>query len=287
MGAIYSKEIKSYFNNMSGYLFIGFFLAIIGLYHYIYNYVYTYANYAYSLDGVNIFFMVLVPILSMRIMAEENKQKTDQLLLTSPVSVKGIILGKYFAMLSLFLIVMAACCVHPLVMSKFGDVNLPSAYLAIAGFTLMGAAYLAIGLFISSVSESQVFAAVVTFVVILFTCLVDSIVSIFDTDSKTAWIVFAVCLLLLTAVTYAVMRNILVSALFFAVTEITLAVVYLLNSSLLEGSVEKVFGWFSIMSRFKNFYYGVLNLSDPVYYLSLIVLFIFLTVQNVEKRRWN
>lgn len=287
MNAIYKKEIKSYFNSMTGYLFVGFFLALISLYHYVYNFANGLANYAYALDGVSIFFIFLVPVITMKSMAEEKKQKTDQLLFTSPVSPVEVILGKYFAMATLLIGVMVLICVQPFVMSKFGPVNLKGAYLSIVAFTLLGLAYLAIGLFISSVSENQIMAAVITFAVILFSCLIDAITNLFGTDAKTAWIVYSVIFILITVVTYILMKNIIVSACVFAVTEVTMAVIYALAPQVLEGSISKVFSWISVQGRLLNAFYGLFSLSDFVYLISVIVLFVFLTIQGAEKRRWS
>lgn len=287
MRAIFEKEIKSYFNSMSGYLFVGFFLAIIGLYHFVYNFNYAIADYTYVVKSVPLFFIFLIPILSMRIMAEENKQKTDQLLFTSPVSITGVIVGKYLAMVSLLAIVIAAACVQPAFLSKYSNVDLGAAYLSLFGLFLMGAAYLAIGLFVSSVTESQILAAVITFVIILFTNLSESIAAFFETDAFTACVVFGVIMVIITVITYITMRNILISAAVFAVSEVTLVLIYLLKPTILENSIVGVFSWFSVMFRLDSFVSGIVSLSDIVYYLSVIGIFVFLTVQSVSKRRWN
>lgn len=287
MLAIYRKEIKSYFTSIVGYLFLGFFLVIEGLYHFIYNFGYASADYSFTLDGITIFFVFLVPLLSMKIFAEERKQKTDQLLLTAPVSVPGLVIGKYLSMVTLLLMAVAVMCIHPVILSNYGDANLPGAYTGILVFTLLGAVDLSIGMFISANCESQVISAVVTFIVILLTCLMNSIISTFETDAKTAWIVFSVCILLLCVVLYKVIKNIVVSVAALILCEVGMLVVYLLSPAILEGSVAKVFGWFSLMTRLSNGFNAIFDLGDVVYYLSLIGIFVFLTVQSVEKRRWN
>lgn len=287
MLAIYKKEIKSYFSSIVGYLFLGFFLIIEGLYHFIYNFGYGNADYSFTLDGITIFFVFLVPLLSMRIFAEEKRQKTDQLLLTSPVSVPGLVLGKYLAMLTLLLMAVAVMCIHPLVLSKYGDANLPGAYMGVCVFTLLGAVDLAIGMFISAHCESQVISAVVTFIVILMTALMNSIISAFETDARTAWLVFSVCILLICVVLYLALKNVVVTVAALVVLEGALLAVYLLIPSVLEGAITKVFGWFSLMTRLSNGFNAIFDLGDVVYYLSLIGVFVFLTVQTIEKRRWN
>ena len=150
MLAIYKKEMRTYFTSIVGYLFLGFFLALIGLYFYGQNLRGGYTNFGYALMSVSLFFILLVPMLTMRIMAEENRQKTDQLLYTSPVSVTKIIIGKYLSVLTMFSIVMLIVCFYPLILAEYGNVNLKMTYAVIFSFFLMGAAYMAIGLFISS-----------------------------------------------------------------------------------------------------------------------------------------
>ena len=287
MLAIYKKELRAYFNGIIGWLFIAFFLAFIGLYFFLNNLFYGYTHFGYSLYSVGVIFILLVPMITMRIMAEENKQKTDQLLFTSPVSVEKIILGKFLAVISVFGIVMLITCAYPLIMSAFGEVNLAMNYAAIAGFFLLGCAYFAIGTFISALTESQAFAAVLTFVVVLFTCLMDGIASLFSTSARTVWLVFAFLLLLVAVLTWILMKSKLVTGVFILVSQGVLAGIYFLKPTLLEGSVAKVFDWFSVESRYEDFVNGVLNISSVVYYISIVVLFLFLTIQAIKKRRWN
>lgn len=287
MGAIYIKEIKSYFHSIVGYIFVALLLALAGLYHYVYNYSAGYSSYAYTLDGVMILFVLLIPMLTMRIMAEESKQKTDQLLYTSPVSVPKVVLGKYFAMSSLLIGTCAILAVQPVVLNTFGNVNMPASYISLLGFLLLGMSYLAIGMFISSLTENQIIAGVVTFFIILFSIFAPSIIYLFETDAETALIVFSVVIVILCIITWIVMRNFIISALFFILAEGGMAVFYMVKPEAFEGSIEKVFDWFSVMDRFDSFFCGILSLSDIVYYVSLIVVFVFLSIQSVEKRRWN
>lgn len=287
MLAVYKKEIRSYFTSIIGYLFIAFFLALIGLYFYLQNMLNGYADFSYTLYSVSIFFVLLVPMLTMRIMAEENKQKTDQLLLTAPLTISKVVLGKYLAVCTVYGIVMAISCLCPLIMSNYGTVNFKICYSAILAFFLLGSAYLAIGMFISSTTESQAFAAVITFVVILVTVLASGIASILPTDNKTAWLVFAAIYLILTIITYVMMHNATLSFFIGCIGEIGIALLYLLKPTMFDGSVVKVFDWFSVTNRFNNFVYGVFDLAAIIYYLSLIGLFVFLTIQTIKKRRWS
>lgn len=287
MLAIYKKELRAYFNSIIGWLFIAFFLAFIGIYFFLNNLYYGYTHFGYSLYSVGIIFILLVPMITMRIMAEEKKQKTDQLLFTSPVSVEKIILGKYLAVISVFGVVMIIICAYPLIMAAFGEVNLWMNYAAIGGFFLLGCAYFAIGTFISALTESQAFAAVLTFIVVLFTCMMDSIASLFSTSARTAWLVFAFLLLLVAVVLWLQMKSKIVTGLFFVISQGVMAAIYFLKPTVLEGSVVNVFNWFSVEARYDDFVNGVLNVSSVVYYISIVVLFLFLTVQAIKKRRWN
>lgn len=164
MIAILKRELKAYFNTVTGWLYIAVIIAFVGTYFTAFNLSQGYPYFSYTLNSVSFVFLIITPILTMRIIAEERKQKTDQLLLTSPVSVKNIVLGKYFAMIIVFLFPTVLFSFYPLILRTFGKVPMAESYTAVLGFFLFGAANIAIGLFVSSVTESQVIAAVLTFV---------------------------------------------------------------------------------------------------------------------------
>lgn len=287
MLAIYKKELRAYFNSIVGWLFLAFFLAFVGIYVYLYNFMKGYTFIGYALSSITLVFALLVPMVTMRIMAEEKRQKTDQLLLTAPISIWKIVLGKYLALVTLTGIAMAIICVYPLIFSRFGIVNFAMSYSAIFGFFLISCAYMAIGLFISSITESQAFAAVMTFIVVLLTCLADGIANLIPPTAKAAWITFSVFLALLAVWMWRVIKNTTVALIAFAVAEGVLTIVYLLKGALFEGTVSKVFGAFSILSVYDQTVAGVLELRLPVYYLSIAFVFCFLTYQNIRKRRYS
>lgn len=287
MLAIYKKELRSYFTSLVGYVFIAFFLAIIGLYFYLYNISYGYPNFEYVLSSTTFAFMVLVPIITMRVMAEENRQKTDQLLLTAPVPTRAIIVGKYLALMTVYGIVMLVTCTYPLILTKYGDVNLKIAYASILGYFLLGGALMAIGLFISTCTENQLVAAVVTFIIVLITTLMEGIAGLFPTDNRTAWLVFTFILLVICLLTYVIMHNAVVSISIAAIGEVVLTVIYIVKPTIYDGLIVKVFDWFSVITRFDNFIGGILDVSSVVYYLSFSFVFLFLAVQCLNKRRWS
>lgn len=287
MLAIFKKELRSYFTSMIGYLFIGFFLAIVGVYFMAYNLQGGYANFEYVLNSMVFVFVILVPILTMRLLAEEKKQKTDQLLFTSPLSVNKIVVGKYLAVFTVFVSAMVITMFYPLILSKYGVVSFKLAYTGILGFILVGAAYLAIGLFLSALFESQAIAAVVTFVVLLITFIMQGIVSLLPTSNKAAWLIFSVIALLIAVVIYFMINNVTVAINLGVVLEAACAIIYFTKPSLYDGLVVKVFDWFSVIDRFDNFMNGILDLTGIVYYISTTVIFIFLTIQSLNKRRWR
>lgn len=287
MLAIYKKELKSYFTSMIGYVFIAFFLVIVGIYYVVYNLINQYANFEYVLSGVSFIFILLVPILTMRLMAEDKRQKTDQLLFTSPLSIGKIIAGKFMAVFTVFLIAMAVICVYPLVLIQFGAVPLKIAYTAILGFTLLGGAYIALGLFISALTESQLVAAVISFVAILITALMDSLVNFLPTDNRSAFMIFSFMVIILCWLIYSMVHNVTVTLGFGILTEVCLTVVYLLKATFFDGLVSRFFSWFSVIARFDHFVSGILDLSSVIYYISVIFIFLFVTVQAIKKRRWN
>lgn len=287
MSAIYKKELRAYFNSIIGWLFIAFFLIFVGIYFFVYNLYSGYTDFGYTLSAITSFFILLIPMITMRLMAEENKQKTDQLLITSPVSIEKIVLGKYLATVTVFLIGILVCCTYPLIMSLFGEINMVMTYSSILAFFLLGCTYLSIGMFISALTESQAFAAVLTFIVVFLTCLMDGIASLFSSSAKTAWLLFAFLLFLVAVLTWITMKSKVVTGGFLLISQAAIAGVYFLKPTLLEGAIVKVFHWFSVISRYDDFVNGIFNVSSIVYYSSIIILFNFLTVQVIKKRRWN
>ncbi|BCN29816.1 ABC transporter permease subunit [Anaeromicropila herbilytica] len=287
MLAIYKKELKSYFTSMVGYVFISLFLVVIGIYFYVYNLSNGYANFEYVLSSISFLFIVLIPILTMRLMAEEKRQKTDQLLFTSPLSEEKIIIGKYLAVLTVFVIAMVITLIYPIILTKYGTVDLKLAYAGILGFTMLGGAYLSIGLFISTLTENQVVAAVVCFIVVLLTYLMTGIAGMLPSDNCSAWIIFSVLFFIVCLVTYFMMHNITLSIGLGIIGECALAVVYFVKPSFFDGSVVKFFKWFSVIDRYDNFSLGILDLTSIIYYITLIILFLVLTVQAIKKRRWS
>ena len=284
MLAVYKKELRQAFTSLFGYLFLAFLLALIGFYVYQFNLKLEYASFAYPLSSVTLFFILLVPMITMRSLSEEKKQKTDQLIFTSPVSVTRIITGKYLALVTILLIAVMIVCVYPPILARYGAVNMKIAYSNIAAFFLLGCAYFAIGMFLSSLTESQIVAAILTFIVILAVALKDRIPS----DHTISFLVLCVLAVILGLITFLLMRSIAVTVILTALLAGALFVLYFaVNKALFDGLLTKMLGWISLISRFENFRYGLFDGAAYVYYISIIFLFVFLTIQVIKKRRWS
>lgn len=247
MFAIFKKELRTYFITPVGYVYTGIFLAASAL-------ICAYTTWQRASYGISSYFqylifafIILIPLLTMRLFSEERRSRTEQLLLTAPVTITGMVFGKYLAALALFGSTVLVSCINffPLIVYgiREGKNTTPDVHVGLVagqvfgnliGILLIGAAFIALGLFISSLTESQLSAAVITVAAIVFMVLV----GMFNTYIRIGWI-------------------------------------------------RTVLGWVSVLSRFDRFSYGLFDFSALVYYLSLCGIFLFLTVRVYEKRRWG
>lgn len=239
MKAIYKRELKSYFQSMTGYAFIAFLMLFMGIYFTAYNLNSGYPYFAYVLSSTLFIFMISVPVLTMRSFAEERKSKTDQLLLTAPVSVTGIVMGKFLAMITVFLVPVLLSCVYPIIIHFQGTAYLKVDYAAIFVYFLIGCVYIAIGMFLSSLTESQIIAAVSTFATLLVFNMWSGILGFLPDGTIGSWL-----------------KDILGKLDFTA-----------LLSDLIDNSLMDVTG--------------------VVLCISMTFVFVFLTIQTIQKRRWS
>lgn len=184
MLAIYKRELRSYFNSFIGFLFIAVTLFFVSLYFYIYNLFNGYPYVSYALSGVVFLFLITVPVLCMRVLAEERRNRTDQLILTAPVSVYGIVIGKFLALVTILVIPTLVVCTYPLIMSIYGTVPMAESYLSILGFFLYGMASIAVGVFVSSLTESQVIAAVLSFIALFLGYMMNGLCSLISSTEN-------------------------------------------------------------------------------------------------------
>lgn len=286
MFVIYKKELNSYFNGMMGYVFIAFALAVIGVYMTAVNLTQAYPNFEYVLDSVRFLFILLMPILTMRTLSEERRQRTDQLLYSSPISTWSVVTGKFFASLTVFAIPLLISSLYPLLLRQFGNVNLKTAYAGVLGFLLMGGAAIAMGIFLSALSESQMVSAVASFAVLLICYLMPSLTSMVSASALTSCIGFSILLLILAYLLYSTTKNPILAGGISLGGIGALAALYFLKPTLLEGTFISAMNALSVFQRYDTFIYGMLDLRSIVYFITIIALFIFFTVQVIEKRRW-
>lgn len=287
MSAVFKKEFKSYFINMSGYVFMAFLLLFAGIYVTAINLKGTYAAFEYTLSSMSLVFLFVIPILTMRSIAEERHSRTDQLLYSLPLQVSDIVLGKFFAMLAVLLIPVAIMSVYPLILSMFGVINYAASYGALLAFFLLGAALIAICMFMSALTESQIIAAVLSFGVLLAAYLMSGIATLIPRTAVASFLCLIVVSLLLAAAVWGLTRNPVIALITAAVCILPLSALYYFNSALFVGLFQKVLDVVSLFTRFENFIYGIFDVGAIVYYLSVTVFFLFLTAQSVEKRRWS
>lgn len=287
MTAIYQKELKSYFNNLFGYLYIAIVLLFMGIYSSIFHFNYMATDIGYTLNQSAIAVVLVTPLLTMRIIAGERQRKTDQLLYSLPISVSATVIGKYLAMLTVFAVPMGVVCLYPLVFSMFGTVNFALSYGSIFAYFLMGASLLAIGMFISALTENQIVSAIISFLAMLVVYFSSMFISYLPADATTAFVVLALFGVLLGIIVFAMVKNYLFALIVTTICEVGISVLYIFKRSFFEGLLGEFVGGISVYERCLNFYEGMFDLTAIVYFLSVISLFVFLTVQAVEKRRWS
>lgn len=287
MSAVFRHELRSYFHSLTAYVFGAFLLAVVGLGSVLYNLQAAVSNFEFVLSFASIIFVVIVPILTMRTLAEERRQRTDQLLYSLPITTTQVVLGKYFALLVVYLIPLAVVSLYPLLFSQFGEVYLPTSYGSLFAFFLMGAALLAVGMFLSSLTDNQGFAAGIGIAAILLNYYSVSLAEYTSSTAMGSLIALYVIALLLGVVIHNLTRN---ENLAYGVTLVLIAalsVAYFVNSSAFEGLLPDIMTKLSLFRQFNSFVNGVFDLTAIVYYVSVMGFFLFLSVQSLEKRRYN
>ena len=287
MIAILKREWKSYFQNITGWLFIAAVLALYGLYFLAYNLRAGYPYVSYTLSAISFIMLIAVPILTMRSMAEERHSRTDQLVLTAPVSLGKMIFGKFLAMVGVFTVAVAVIAVTPLVLAAFGTVPMGENYVAVLGFWLYGCTCIAVGMLASALTESQVIAAVLTFVFLFAFYMMNGISSFFSQTSMSTCVTFGLLILAAAIIIYTMIKNILISAVIGVIGEVALIIIYVVKSSIFEGGIQKVLDVFNLSGHFDNFTSNIFDIKGIVYFLSVIAVCLFLTTQSILKRRWN
>lgn len=233
MLAVFKREFKAYFQTPIGFIILAAYYFFLGLYFYM---IYSYGSpetetIIMAMSTVVVF---SVPIITMRLMSEDRRQKVDQALLTAPVSLTGIVMGKFLAAMALFAVGFLPTVVFEIIVASYVSVNILYFLYAFLGMMLLGGALIAIGMFISSLTESSVISAILTLVINILVLYMSSFASMIKTE-------------------------------------------------FISSIVEKA----AFITIFENFGEKVFSISDIVYFLSIIVAFVFLSIRSLEKRRWS
>lgn len=287
MTAVFRHELRNSFHMLTAYFFGACLLVFIGVGAMFYNIQASVSNFEYVLADSCLAFVVIVPILTMRTIAEERRQRTDQLLYSLPITTLQVVLGKYLALLAVYAVPLALIALYPLLFAQYGEVYLPTSYGSIFAFFLLGAALTALGMFLSSLTENQGFAAGISIAAILFNYYSVSLAEYVSSTAFGSAAAVCVLILLLSLLIRHVTRN---ENLAWGVGLVLLAVtaaVYFMDAQAFEGLLPAVMTRLSLFDRFYTFVNGVFDLTGLVYYVSVIVFFLFLSVQSLEKRRYN
>lgn len=287
MTAIFKREFKSCFTGMIGWVIAAVSLFFLGLYFTNRNLLYASSDFASVLYTMTMILLFLLPAISMRSFAEERKNKTDQLLLTSPVSIPAIVAGKFLAELAVFALPLAAAVVMPLLLQAFGTVSLVAAYSALLGFLLLGGACLAVGTWISALTENQILAYLATFGALLVAYLMNGIQTMFTTGNLLAFVAFMIVLLVASVLVGVICKRLAAGAAVFCAGAVVLFVLFQLRPAWLLAAFNAVLSALALFEPFKDIVGGMFSIPAIVYYLSVMGLFLFLTGQALARRRWN
>lgn len=288
MMAIYKRELKSYFQTMIGNVFLAFLIAFVGFYFMVYNLYYGYNYFSYALGSGLLIMIIAVPILTMKSFAEERRSKTDQLLLTAPVKLWEIVLGKYLSMISILAIACLIFCICPIIILTLGSAHLTIDYLTILLFFLIGSLYIALGMLISSLTESQIIAAIGTMGILLLLYFWSSLSAYLPTIGFYNLIAILLLLAVAALVLFSYLGSGLFSGLFFLVTGIIAVAIYVINGTAYESLLSNLLAGFDLTSILYNSVdSNLFSVPNLVFLLSLIGLFNFLTLQVLQKRRWS
>ncbi|MBR5467939.1 MAG: ABC-2 transporter permease [Firmicutes bacterium] len=287
MAAIYKREMRMYFNSMIGYVFIAFFVLVTAIYFSMLNILSMSPEFEQVFNSVIMMFLILGPILTMRLLSEETKQKTDQLLLTAPVNIVGIVMGKFLAAVTVFVIALAITTIFPIILSVYGTIAVAEIIGSYLGFFLLGSSFIAVGLFISSITDNQIVSAVATFAAVFVLLMVETIVSS-ASGNLTFSLMFAVLLAFLVALYfYTNIKDWSVSAIVFIIESAAIAILYMKKPGLFYGLAGNFASLFAVLTRYNYFAMGILDVASVVYFISFIGVFLYFTVRVIEKRRWS
>lgn len=285
MSAIYRKEMRVYLSGMFGWAVMAVLLFFMGLFTAVFNLLSGLSSIAYTLTAMHWVLIVLIPFLTMRSIAEERHNRTDQLLYSLPIRLREVVLAKFFAACTVFLLPTLVYALYPVILTGYGTVSLAASYTALLGYILLGMALIAVSLFVSSLVENQILAAVLSIVTTLVIYFMSSIAMLLPTTAVASFLLCVVAALGIGALILRSTKNLSLGLLASVVLILPTAVVYIVNADLFVSLVPNALLSLDLFTRFAGFTYGHLDLPATVFYLTFIGFFLFLTVRSMEKRR--
>lgn len=286
MGAVFKKELRGYFTGFTGYILIAVMLVMMGIYTMIYCLSYQYSAFEFVYGNTVFVLMLFVPILTMRMFAEEKKQGTDRLLYSLPLKMSRIIGGKYLASLVVLGIPCFFAGLYPIILSRFGNVNFKLVYASMLGFFLLGASLTAVCMFISLLTENQIIAAIVSFVILLLNYFLNNLTNYIPTTLFASTVILIILIILTGLIIWAVTKNAVLADISAIALMIALIIIRFVKAELIQGILPKILSRIELFEQYYNIVYGSLDISTIVLYFSVIILFYVLSVQVLERRRW-
>ncbi len=287
MLAVLQHELSMYYHSMRAYVFTALLLLLTGVGAMVYNINAAVSNFEYVLDLISIGLVVLIPFITMKVMSDERSQKTDQLLLSLPISTTDIVMGKFLALMVVLAVPMAVICIYPVVFAQYGQVFLPTSYGTILAFFFLGMALMCIGMFVSCLTESQSMAMGISVLIMVFLYYCDTLADYVASSRAGSVIgvivVIALLALLVRYLTKSNLAGIIVGVILLA----ALIVAAVINPALMDGLFSTLMNQLSLFSRFETFVNGVFDVTVLVYDASVTAFFLFLCIQALEKRRYN
>lgn len=286
MSAIYRKELKVYFCGALGFVVMALMLVFSGIFFTFTNLSQGYTDFLYTLDPMKLVLILAVPLLTMRTIAEERHSRTDQLLYSLPIHLSHVVLGKYFAMLTVFLLPTLVMGCYPLLMSAMGKVSLASAYTALFGYFLMGAALIALCTLISSLMENQILAGGVSLVIsFAFWFLQWYVAGIIPEGALASFLICMGVCLLFGVLVWRLSRNLTAGLIGALIPLIPTLLLFLLKKAWFERLVPDFLKVVNPFDRVVGFFYGYFDVKGLIFYLTYIFVCLFLTVQIMDARR--
>lgn len=287
MTAVFRHEMRLLFSGLTAYVYGAFSLFAVAIYMMYYNLSIGYANFEYALAGASFAFLIMIPIITMRIIAEEKKQKTDQLLYSLPISTTQIVVGKFLAVFCTSVIPLCIVIAYPLILQNYGNLYLPTAFGALFGYIMLAATLLAIGIFISSITESQPMAAGICFAAMVLNYYMVTLAEYATSSAYGSLVAILLMEFILALLIKHMTANEFMAQVIGGAAIVVTAVLYIYNNAWFEGLFPKILENISAYERFYEFVDGIFDYTHVVYFISVIVFFLFLTVQSLEKRRYN